>query len=206
MSGFDQRDSTRKHPSFNENAIPLNNRVLADAFQASPPCTEERAIYLSRQGEELLRDTSFCDSITRAITHHGSPAESRALMAIAEKGAEGLHAIRALIQNPEPIDGRLHESGFYEKNRASNSAEARYEFVATRLTHLVYHLESTSRCLSPNESKVAADILVDVSANSLFERAKRHALRVLPTVMRRQGRDYEDPVAHERTRGGGLPG
>lgn len=206
MSGFDQRDNTRKNPSSNENAIPLNGRALADAFQASPPSTEERAIYLSRQGEELLRDASFCDSITRAITHHGSPAESRALMAIAEKGTEGLHAIRSLIQNPEPIDGRLHESGFFDKNRSITAADTRHEFVATRLTHLVYHLESTSRCLSPEESRIAADILVDVSANSSFERAKRHALRVLPTVMRRQGRDYEDPVANERTRGGGLPG
>jgi len=206
MSGFDQRDSTRKNQTPSENAIPLDGRALADSFQASAPSAEERAIYLARQSDALVRDASFCDSVTRAITQHGSPTESRALLAIVEKGSEGLHAIRALIQNPEAIDERLRASGFYDKNRTISAVEARHEFVATRLTHLVYHLESTIRCLSPDESRVAADILVDVSANSTFERAKRHALRILPAVMRRQGREYEDPVARERTRGGGLPG
>lgn len=206
MSGFGQRDLTRKNPSPSENAIALDGRALADSFQISPQSTELRAIYLGKEDRELARDHTFCDTVARALTQHASNSESLALMTIAERGSAGLQAIHALIQNPEPIDRRLEESGFYNRARSISSPEARHELVATKLTHLVFHLESTSRCLAPQDSRVAADILVDVSQNSPFERAKRHALRVLPTVMQRQGRAYEDPVAHERTRGGGLPG
>ncbi len=208
MSGFDRRDITRKNPPTNQNqtSLPLNGRPLAEAFQNSSGSAQERAIYHREQAEDLLRDRSFCDAVTEALKQNGGHSESVALMNIVERGSAGLLAIKALTNDPAPIDHRLHESGFYDRGSIICPPNARPELVATKLTHLVFHLESTSRALSPENSKVAADILLEVSQNSTFDRAKRHALRVLPTVMRGQSREYEDPVAHERTRGGGLMG
>jgi hypothetical protein len=206
MSGFDQRDFTRKTTSSNksETSLPLDGRPLAEALQDASASGRGRAIYHIGQAEDLTRDRSFCDAIAQALTLNGGHSESVALMNIVERGSAGLLAIKALINDPSPIDRRLQESGFYDRGSIICPPNARPELVATKLTHLVFHLESTSRALSPEDSKVAADILLELSKNSTFDRAKRHALRVLPTVMRGQGRDYEDPVAHERTRGGGL--
>lgn len=208
MSGFDQRDSTRKTSLTNKNetSLPLDGRPLAEALQGASTSGRERTIYHIGQAEDLVRDGSFCDVIAEALKQNGGHSESVALMNIAERGSAGLLAIKALINDPAPIDHRLHESGVYDRGSIICPPNARPELVATKLTHLVFHLESTSRALSPENSKVAADILLEVSQSSTFDRAKRHALRVLPTVMRGQGREYEDPVAHERTRGGGLMG
>ncbi len=206
MSGFDQRDLTRKAPSTNQDAISLDGRSLADVFNEPSLSSEERAIYHGKNGAQLASDPSFCDTVSHALTQYGSAAESLSLIKIAARGSDGLHAIHAMINNPESIDRLLHESGFYDRTRTGSSPSERHELVATKLTHLLYHLESTSRALTSEDSKVAADILLEVSQSSGFERAKRHALRVLPAVMNRQGRAYEDPVAQERTRGGGLMG
>jgi hypothetical protein len=205
MSGFDQRDLIRKTAT-NEHTIPLDGRPLAEAFQAPEAASQERAIYMADHAKRLLQDASFCDAITLALTQHGTSSESVALMRIADQGSAGLLALHALINDPSAIEPRLLERGFYHRGVETTASDARQEAVATKLTHLVFHLESTSRVLTAEDSKVAADILLDVSQNSTFDRAKRHALRVLPTVMRRQGRDYEDPVAHERSRSGGLMG
>ena len=205
MSGFDQRNPIQKSTT-NERAIPLDGRPLAETFQAAEATPQERVMYVAEQAQRLARDSSFCDSITQALTRHGSSSESTALMRIAEHGSAGLTAIHALIKDPAAIDHLLRGSGFYDRGMETKSSEMRHELLATKLTHLVFHLESTSRVLTPEDSKVAADILLDVSRHGNFERAKLHALRVLPTVMNRQGRPYEDPVAHLRTRSGGLMG